>query len=101
MGELEKIFNKLKDGIETKYIKDLDVMKDFNSVKTSNAKSEVMEQFFDEITRMLLELKLAHTDSAFWYTCVANNLDFYMKRTVEILDISWETAMKLKEEILK
>lgn len=101
LSDLEAIIEKLKNGIETKYIEDLKVMEDFNSASTNKEKTEVIEQFFHEITRMLLELKLAHADSAFWYERVTYNLDLYLEMTVKILDISWEAAMKLKEELLK
>ncbi|KKN76307.1 hypothetical protein LCGC14_0371590 [marine sediment metagenome] len=100
MSDLEAIFKKLSNGIKTVYINDLKTMKDFNSASSSEEKNEVIEQFFDEITRMLLELKLAHAESAFWYEIVSTNLNFYIKRTVEILKISRESAMKLREEIL-
>lgn len=101
MNEIETLVKKLSNGIETKYINDLKVMKDFNSAFGSEEKKEVIEQYFDEITRMLLELKLANVNSAFWYGMTTNNLNFYLKRTVEILNITWETAKKLKEELLK
>lgn len=101
MNEAKEIFEKLINGLDTKYIKDLKVMKVFNAAKTSDDREKVMRQFFDEIIRMLLELKMAHIDSAFWYDIVTNNLDYHFRRMYSVLHIDFETATKLKEELLK
>ena len=96
---IEDIIEKFKKGIETKYINDLKVMKDFNEAQNSIEQDKILELFFDEFLRMFLEFKmvfLTHTD----YIVASNRLNYYLKKTVESLQFDYDCMLKLRKKIL-
>lgn len=90
---IEEMFDKLLKGIETKYINDLKMMEDFNASKDSESKDKVIEQFFDEMTRMLLELKMRMQDPLV-FRLEAMRLNYFFLKAFKILQIDYNDAME-------
>lgn len=100
MKELEKMMEKLKGRIPTKFIKDLEIMEEFNGASNPIEQDKILGQFFDELIRMLIEFKMAFEDPLD-FMAANNRLNHYLKKTVEILQFNYNNAMIWKKSILR
>ena len=94
----DEMFEKLKKGLKTKYINDLELMKDFNNAGPPEKQAAVFDQLFDELTRVLLEFKLMWSNE-YNFTAATNRLDFKFMNMMSILRFDYEEAQKRRASI--
>ncbi len=101
MGEeLDKMFEKFQTPVKTIYINDSKLMEDFNE-RTPKERDAVIEQFFDEMTRMFLELKMSFTEKTN-FELASSRLNYFFLRTLKILyRLDFNTAMEKYKELTR
>lgn len=97
---IQKMYEKLKKGIPSKYIRDLELMEDFNKAKEPINQDKILGQFFDELIRMLFEFKMAFTDP-FNFERADNRLKYYLCKVVKTLHFDYMDGMIMRKTLLE